>query len=344
MILVDAVYINQGGGKILLEYFIKTLMKKGVLHDFYFLLDERLNSVFLDKIGENNYLKIAGSERNRKVFYKGSELNFTKIFCFGNVPPPINLSHKKVYILFHNAHLVNSSIRKYGLLAKLKYSLKKYYIQFKNHQSYTWLVQTNFVKGLLEERLLKKNQKVMVLPFFSLADFSGELLKPEGEAKYLYVADGQPQKKHDYLFKVWEKLYHDHGLAPELFLTIGNVSEQLEIQLKTLKEQGLRIQNLGYQSPVQIGKLYSVCEYLVYPSEIESFGLPLIEAASAGCKVIAIDQPYVFEVIKPSAVFNLHDVESLKHLLYEIDSGRKLPSTELAIRDEMETLVQMLRK
>ena len=42
---------------------------------------------------------------------------------------------------------------------------------------------------------------------------------------------------------------------------------------------------------------YKGCDALLYPSYIESFGLPLLEAAGAGIPIIAADLPYAHDVV-----------------------------------------------
>lgn len=47
----------------------------------------------------------------------------------------------------------------------------------------------------------------------------------------------------------------------------------------------------------QLNKLYNTAKCLIYPSSYEGFGLPIIEAQSAGCPVIALNSSSIPEVI-----------------------------------------------
>ena len=42
---------------------------------------------------------------------------------------------------------------------------------------------------------------------------------------------------------------------------------------------------------------YKSCNALLFPSYIESFGLPLLEAAGAGLPIVAMDLPYAHDVV-----------------------------------------------
>jgi len=47
---------------------------------------------------------------------------------------------------------------------------------------------------------------------------------------------------------------------------------------------------------VEIDHIYGRCRALVFPSLMEGFGLPLVEARTRGCPVIASDLPVFMEV------------------------------------------------
>ncbi|MBP5318511.1 MAG: glycosyltransferase, partial [Paludibacteraceae bacterium] len=54
---------------------------------------------------------------------------------------------------------------------------------------------------------------------------------------------------------------------------------------------------LGQLDKAQMARLYHQCDALVFPSKVETFGLPLLEAALCGLPVIAADKPYARDVL-----------------------------------------------
>lgn len=58
-----------------------------------------------------------------------------------------------------------------------------------------------------------------------------------------------------------------------------------------------KTKHLGMISYDQVCAMYCSCDALVFPSYIETFGLPLIEAAKTGMPIIAADLPYAREVL-----------------------------------------------
>ena len=107
MILIDCVYINNSGGKILLEYFIETAIKKNRINDFFFLFDIRIELNEKLKNSIINYEYILNKENYRVKFYRENIIRIKSIFCFANVPPPILIKNINVFILFHNTLLLN---------------------------------------------------------------------------------------------------------------------------------------------------------------------------------------------------------------------------------------------
>lgn len=55
---------------------------------------------------------------------------------------------------------------------------------------------------------------------------------------------------------------------------------------------------LGRISYDEVIAMYKQCDAMVFPSYIETLGLPLIEAASVGCPIIAADLPFAREVLE----------------------------------------------
>ena len=88
---------------------------------------------------------------------------------------------------------------------------------------------------------------------------------------FCYVADYQPHKNHDNLLKAWD-LLEEEGIVPSLALTIP----------KFCVTNGCKSKSITYHDQLDhkgVIELYQKSRSLIYPSKIESFGLPLIEAS-----------------------------------------------------------------
>jgi glycosyltransferase involved in cell wall biosynthesis len=93
---------------------------------------------------------------------------------------------------------------------------------------------------------------------------------------------------------------------PSLCLTLADSyrGELRELIEKAKRENKLDIRNVPTVSQNEVRQLYSQTQALVYPSVMESFGLPLIEARRAGLPILASELDYVRDLVDPEEVFD----------------------------------------
>jgi len=105
----------------------------------------------------------------------------------------------------------------------------------------------------------------------------------------------------------------DEGLFPSLILTVAPefFAELCSWTRKKVELHRLNVENVGNVQPDQIKRLYARAGALIYPSTLESFGLPLIEARQAGLPVLASELDYVRDLIDPEQTFNPESAVSI---------------------------------
>ncbi len=110
------------------------------------------------------------------------------------------------------------------------------------------------------------------------------------------------------------------------------------------QQYGLKIEMVDELSFQEVQKLYLDSNVLIYASTLESFGLPLLEAAFQGLPVIASDLSYVHDVIKPTAVFHPESPESISNAVMNADTSKpaeiviELVSVDTFIEDALRKL------
>lgn len=340
MILIDATYIHESGGKSLLEYLIKSLIKAGKA--FNLLLDNRIETDILRYINSKQYVYIISSESARADYYKKNKERIDRVFCFANVPPPRINSQTKVFILFHNSLILADLFEKngYSIKEKLFFLLRRFYIRYKSKKRYKWIVQTKSMKSKLHHTLSITNKSIYILPFFDLSKSDNSLIRDSELPQFLYVADGVKQKNHGLLLNAWEILNETHKLRVPLHLTIPDRFPKLIYRIQQMTERGLQITNHGLCDKEKVYGLYQNCSFLVFPSLAESFGLPLLEATAAGCKVLASNLSYVYDVISPTDTFDPYSASDIAHVIAKsIHSNRK---TKALVHDRINDLINLL--
>jgi glycosyltransferase involved in cell wall biosynthesis len=227
----------------------------------------------------------------------------------------------------------------YSLSNRVKLFLKQVYIRAITRKQYNWVVQTNSMQAKLKSQWNIPSATIHVLPFFTNQfQYSASRSQP---FQFVYVADGVPQKNHTTLLAAWDLLFTQYMLAPTLHLTVPTHFVQLNEQINQLQQKGLSIINHGVINQIQLQQLYHQCAYLIFPSLAESFGLPLIEAVQSGCGVIAANRPYVYDVIKPSAVFNPQSPREIADLIVRITKDEQFDQTVLITKNCISELIHL---
>lgn len=120
---------------------------------------------------------------------------------------------------------------------------------------------------------------------------------------WLYVGRRELYKNFDVLLNAWAGC---RDLNREMDLvTIGPAANLEFRQFAHLVKYGLeeRIHVIDDCDDADLSAAYAGAAGLVYPSLCEGFGIPLLEAMSAGCPVVASNIPVFKEVAQDSALF-----------------------------------------
>ena len=148
---------------------------------------------------------------------------------------------------------------------------------------------------------------------------------------FLSVGTLEPRKCYPIALDAFERLW-SRGIDAR-YVIIGQAgwqSESLQHRIKQHGEFGRRLLWLDKASDADLHHCYAHARALVYPSMIEGFGLPLVEAGRYGLPVIASDLP-VFHEIGGDHVryFNLLDsidlADKIEELYREPIKKEKMP-------------------
>jgi glycosyltransferase involved in cell wall biosynthesis len=138
-------------------------------------------------------------------------------------------------------------------------------------------------------------------------------------------------KNHDVLLRAL-RILAERGRDVNAVFTGFDVDGGYPLMQKAV-EYGVRgrVHSAGYVSVEQMAYLYAHAEMLVFPSLFEGFGMPPVEAMSAGCPAVVAKATCLPEICRDAAeYFNPHDPVALADAICRV---RENPGTR-------ETLVQ----
>lgn len=126
----------------------------------------------------------------------------------------------------------------------------------------------------------------------------------------------EPRKNIGLLIDAWAKACGEDGYEPDLVLA-GRKGWKQEALLERVPE-GLkdRVHFTGFVDDTDLPALYANSELFVFPSIYEGFGLPPVEAAYSGARVLCSDIPCLKEICGDGvAYFKSGDVGDLRRAL-----------------------------
>lgn len=336
MVLLDSLYINNGGGKILLDYLVKECEKSNL--DIFYLFDERCKESFKE-VPSHRKIFMKASLTKRLLYYKRNKDSYSVVLCFGNLPPSIKVN-AKVYTYFHQPLFLDtpSDIK---IKQKLILSLKVKILNFLKPNTDYWVVQSELIRNKLAEKYNLRTNSILNLPFYESTINKNQNINTQIPYSYIYVSNSTPHKNHIRLIRAFCEFYDIHKKG-ELTLTVPLGNQEINKLLFDKRIDGYPITNLGFVDRFIIIKAYYQHQYLIFPSLAESFGLGLVEAIECGCKVIGADLPYTYEVCKPSIIFDPYSVKSIKDA-FESSLEHDVSNTEMKINNNIDTVLELLK-
>jgi glycosyltransferase involved in cell wall biosynthesis len=152
---------------------------------------------------------------------------------------------------------------------------------------------SEFTRRTLLERCDLAPGKVTAIPLGVERDDAGPASPlPDGLApgSFLYCpAATWPHKGHDRLFQAYATLRRDGRVQERLVLT-GQQTHLWERELLPLARRlGIEhdISHLGFVPRAQVAPLMASARAVLFPTRYEGFGLPVVEAAAAGARIVA---------------------------------------------------------
>lgn len=146
---------------------------------------------------------------------------------------------------------------------------------------------------------------------------------------YLMVSTIEPRKNHAYLLDAFELLWAQGSNARLCIIgKIGWKCEALVERIKRHPQWDKRLFMFNHINDKSLEFAYANARALVFPSYVEGFGLPLVEAMQRGLPAMASDIP-VFREIGGEfmAYFNLDDPQTLADRVTQFESSNEFPAS-----------------
>jgi glycosyltransferase involved in cell wall biosynthesis len=147
---------------------------------------------------------------------------------------------------------------------------------------------------------------------------------------FIYVGTIEPRKNINLLLEAYRTFCLSSDKLINLVL-VGQKGWKTETVDQTLDTHPFkeRIHLTGYVPLAHLPTLYTRSLALIYPSEYEGFGFPVLEAMACGTPVIAAKNSSLGEIGEGAAIFfRTHDKDDLLAKMLQLSKGEKIYSEQ----------------
>lgn len=190
----------------------------------------------------------------------------------------------------------------------------KFIYQKNIHQNDYVIVQQQWIKDAFKDLFhLSKEKMVIALP--DSPDDNGFEHKSNQNGKkeynFLYAASANSHKNFEALCEAAAILNKEGFTDFKVYLTIGGNENKYAAWLhKKWVVDAPSLQFIGFQDKESLFDLYGASDCLVYPSKVETWGLPISEFSTYDKSMLLADLPYAHETAAGSQQVAFFDPDS----------------------------------
>lgn len=161
------------------------------------------------------------------------------------------------------------------------------------------IVQTNWMKDACVQQIKVDPSKIIMLqPSIKIVAKRSYKQEDENNKLFFYPASPLPYKNHNLIVEV-AKLLKQQGIEnySVIFTIVGNENSNVKKMYDEVQEKDLPIVFIGRISLDEVYEYYSK-SILIFPSYIETFGLPMLEARGHCSPILVSNCSFSYEILE----------------------------------------------
>lgn len=313
IVLVSAAALRTSGARTIYRQFIAHLKTRVDGNRYYIMVGRDME---MPEIMGVEYLVVDVSSKIKRLMFDAFGLQ--RILSNHQIRPDVVVSLQNIglrkykqmpqIIYYHNA--LPFFDYKWCLLKKKEYMMFLYKHLYPYFVKRTIGIKTEMVaqlpfikKGIVAKYGVSPKQVHVMFPDLDDINIADVEVGGYDEVKavdFVFPATYMPYKGHEFLVSVMEKLYDvNRALAEQVRIHLTLYETTSQALIKRMEAKGVRANFVfhGVVNHARLLSMYKGARGLLFPSVIETLGLPLIEAAKFGLPVVACDLEYAHEVL-----------------------------------------------
>lgn len=310
--IIYAAGIHAGGGLFVLNHLKK---KMNFNKDIIYLDERNEDSGFFKKfemylIKNNIFSKIFSEYTIKKKINKN-----IKEIIFLNGLPPIFRYKTKVTTYFQNANILKFKSNIMKMMSSDIFRSLKFFL-FKNNVD-KWVVFSKYAKNDLMN-IIKKEKIFKEKIVFEIRKKKFQKL----EYDFIYPASGENHKNHKNLLKAFIILA-ELKIFPKLLITLRKEDFNKLNFIYYINKFNLKITNKPEKNRKKFLTNYNKSKALIFPSNTETLGLPLIEARKFKIDILASNRKFSKEYTIKKRLFNPKDPKDIANTIIRYLQSKK---------------------
>lgn len=233
---------------------------------------------------------------------------------------------------FHNA-LPTHKFNFFEFFYSPKLFIQKYYCLFFfkfNIKSNSFILcQQLWYKNYINKKFGFDKLKIIVYPpiLIPVNKIKSKSI-PAIKHRFIYPTKAAYYKNIEIILKAFNLLPQEISNNYVFYITVKGNENLYAKMLHRKYKHNLNIVWMGKINATQLNTIYQDCDTLIFPSKLESWGLPISEAIDFNLNIIASDLPYAHETIgnyEKSIVFNPDNEKELSKILTTLIKKEECP-------------------
>lgn len=145
--------------------------------------------------------------------------------------------------------------------------------------------------------------------------------------RFFYPAYPRTFKNFEQILNAARRLAHDGFDRFEVWLTMNGTETPYAAKMRREYSELTQVRWMGLLPRTEVMRLYEEADCLLFPSKLETWGLPITEFQVTGKPILAVDMPYAQETIgeyPKCAFFAAEDDSMLATMMKEAASGLEI--------------------
>lgn len=332
-LVLSGINLYEGGPLTIYKDILSALEQGGYLQKYHVTAFVHKKELFRDFYGTDiHFIELPNSRKNYMMrlyyeyvwFHKYSLKNTIDIWISLHDITP-NVRSGRLYTYCHNPTPFcagNREIRKYDKTVFYMTKFYKFLYRVNIHRNTAVIVQQEWIRSEFK-KMFQINNIIVSRPVRENRSVQIRAQKNYRKKVFVFPALARPFKNHKVICEAAKRL-ELKSLECEILFTINGTENKYAEYLRKHYGHVSIIKWIGIQPYEIMSKLYAYSDCLLFPSLLETWGLPISEYKNTGKGMLLVDLPYAYETLgtyDKAIFFNPGNAKDLADKMESIING-----------------------